>query len=552
MRKFNFCIVLFLLSINCALGQQYRKSVKPVKNVILMIPDGTSTSVLSIARWYQMYNGGSDLLNLDPYLCGLVKTYSSNSPIPDSAPAMSAYMTGVPARKGNLSIYPETDQDQDIYPIDTMLANQPLITVFEAARLIKNKSTGIVVTTDFCHATPAGCTTHHYDRKAYSSLASQMAYSNLDVVFGGGFSVVTDEIKEYFKRKNTTFIGKNLTTFREFSGNNPVWALFADRDMSYDLDRNPEKQPSLSEMTKKAIDLLDEKENGFFLMIEGSRVDMAAHANDPIGIIREFLAFDKAVGVAIDYAKKNGETAVVILPDHGNSGINFGSKKFLNYSEKGLKYTFDNISKYRKTAKGLEVVLLKTKPENIRAVFKEYTNIDLTQDEEKQLLASKNYKEYDYTQVGSTENMVSSIAKIMTSRTYFDFVSGSHTGEDVFLAAYHPNGDIPTGLNTNIEINKYLCDLVGLDKVLMQYTNNFFVKHTDLFKGDEYSIEDRNVPTLIVKKGNDQLIIPAYSSIILINNKPVDIGSLILYSDKTKFFYLPEITLWPHPPLAIQ
>ena len=539
MKKLNICIILLLLSVNCFFGQQYRKNIRPVKNVILMIPDGTSTSVLSIARWYQMYNGGNDLLNIDPYLCGLVKTYSSNSPIPDSAPAMSAYMTGVPARKGNVSVYPEQDLEQDINPVDARLIYQPLMTVFEAARLMKNNATGIVVTTDFCHATPAACTTHYYDRKAYNRLAPQMAYSNPDVVFGGGYSAVTDDMKKYFKSQNTAFIEKDLNTFGQFSEDNKVWALFADRDMSYDLDRNLTKQPSLEEMTKKAIELLDKKDGGFFLMVEGSRVDMAAHANDPVGVITEFLAFDKAVGIAIDYANKNGETAVVILPDHGTSGLSFGSKKFFDYSEKGLKHTFGNISKYKKSAKGLEVVLLKTKPEKLASVFKEYTDIDLTEDEVELLLSSKNYKETDYTEVGNTTNMVSSIAKIMTSRTYFDFVSGSHTGEDVFLAVYHPDGDIPVGLHTNIEINKYLCDLIGLENSLTHYTESFFAKHTDVFKGYEYSINEMDVPTLIVKKGKNKLIIPAYSSIAFINGKAFDIGSVSIYIDKTKLFYLP-------------
>lgn len=129
-----------------------------------MIPDGTSTSVLSIARWYQIYNrlGGKNL-NVDPYLCGLVKTYSSNSPIPDSAPAMSAYTTGVPSRVGNIAIYPVADDAQDIYPIDASMSYQPLVTVLEAAKIEKNKALGIVVTTDFCHATPASCASHHYN-----------------------------------------------------------------------------------------------------------------------------------------------------------------------------------------------------------------------------------------------------------------------------------------------------------------------------------------------------------------------------------------------------
>lgn len=503
-----------------------------------MIPDGTSTSVLSIARWYQIYNGGQKNLNLDPYLCGLVKTYSSNAPIPDSAPAMSAYMTGVPAQRGNVAIYPLADPSQDIDPIDTSMAYQPLVTVMEAAKIEKKKAAGVVVTVDFCHATPAACASHHYNRGEYKYLAPQMAYNNLDVVFGGGYSVVTDDMKKYFEQTGTKYIKRDIDTFRNFSGNEKVWALFSSRNIPYDIDRES-RHPSLAEMTEKALQRLDKEDKGFFLMVEGSRVDMAAHATDPIGVVTEFLAFDKAVGIAIDYAKKDGETAVVILPDHGNSGLNFGSKNFLNYSEKGLDHTFANISKYKRTAKGLEEILLKTKPEDVKSVFKEYTNIDLTDEEITTLLSSKNYKVADYTQVGSTANMVSSIAHIMTSRTYFGFVSGSHTGEDVFLAAYHPQGDLPIGLNTNVDINKYLCDLVGLDQPLNQLTQKVFAKHTDVFNGYQYSVNEKEIPVLTVKKGKKTLVITAFTSVAYLDGKPFDIGSVTVYIDKNKTFYLP-------------
>ena len=82
------------------------KEVKPVKNVILMIPDGTSLGVYSAARWYKIYNNLGEGLNIDPYITGTVSTFSSNAPIGDSAPTTSAYMTGIPSRTGHVSIYP--------------------------------------------------------------------------------------------------------------------------------------------------------------------------------------------------------------------------------------------------------------------------------------------------------------------------------------------------------------------------------------------------------------------------------------------------------------
>lgn len=89
-------------------------------------------------------------------------------------------------------------------------------------------------------------------------------------------------------------------------------------------------------------------------MVEGSRVDMAAHAKDPVGVITEMLAFDKAVGVALDFARRDGRTAVVIMPDHGTSGLSFGDGAYKDYASKGLDSAYMNISKVRRTASGLE------------------------------------------------------------------------------------------------------------------------------------------------------------------------------------------------------
>ena len=543
MKRIYTIILVFILIFPVYGQQQYRTPVKPVKNVILMIPDGTSTSVLAASRWYQIYNNlGGDKLHLDPYLCGSVKTFQSNAPIPDSAPAMSGYTTGVPARAGNIAIYPQADPGEDIIEVDTSMAFQPVATVMEAAKLDKKKALGVVVTVDFCHATPAACVSHHYNRAAYNYLAPQMAYQDMDVVFGGGAKAVTDEIKLYLKGNETDYYRNNIKAFRNYNGEEKLWALFADGYLPYDLDRDEEKIPSLAEMTEKALTRLSRSENGFFLMVEGSQVDAAAHATDPVGIITEFLAFDKAVGVAIDYAKKDGETAVVILPDHGNSGFNFASRKLLNYTSKGLKHTFDTVSKYKKTAKGLEKILLKTQPDSIKTVFKQYTDIDLTNEELQLLLSSKNYKTADYTQVGNTVNMISSIAHIMTAHTYFDFISGNHTGEDVFLAAYHPQGGVPLGMNTNTEVNQYLCDLIGLERPLSVITSELFSKHSDIFKGKEYkvklSVKDRAI--LTVKKGKNELVVPAFSSVAFFNGEPFKLGSVTVYIDRNNTLYLPK------------
>ena len=543
MKKICVSLMFLFIFLTTWAQQQYRREVKPTKNVIVMIPDGTSIGVVSAARWYKIYNNlGGNNLAIDPYLCGTVKTFSSNAPIGDSAPTTSAYMTGMPQQTGNVAIYPIADPANDLVPVDPAKAYQPLATILEAAKYQQNKATGLVVTVEFPHATPADCSAHYYARGKYLYIASQMAYQNLDVMFGGGNSIITDDIKQHFKNTGTTLIQDDVNAFRNFKGKEKIWALFCDRQHPYDLDRDDTQVPSLAEMTEKALNRLSQNKNGFFLMVEGSKVDWSAHGNDAVGCITEYLAFDRAVAKVMDFAKKNGETTVIVLPDHGNSGFTIGRRDLKSYDKATKDQLFGNVSQYKKTGEGLERILLKTDPSQFMSVFKEYTNIDLTDEELNLLLSSKNYKhESDYMKVSNSVNMASTIINIMNAHTYFGFTTGGHTGEEVFLAAYHPEGDLPIGMNLNTEINQYLFAAMGLKTSLAEMTEEIFAKHTDVFKGLDYSIDkSTDFPVLTVKKGQNVLTIPAFKSVAYLNGKEITLKSVTVYIDKNDTFYIPK------------
>ena len=520
-------------------GNHYHKSVKPTKNIIVMIPDGTSIGVVSAARWYKIYNNMGDVLHIDPYFCGTVRTFSSNAPIGDSAPTTSAYMTGMPQQTGNVSIYPVADPANDLVKVDPEMAYQPLVTILEAARIEKNKATGLVVTCEFPHATPADCSSHYYNRGDYQKIGSQMAYQNLDVMFGGGTELVSDDMRQHFNSKQIAYYANDINSFRNHT-KGKIWSLFENPSVPYDIDRDPNRVPSLAEMTQKAIDLLSQNKNGFFLMVEGSKIDWAAHANDAVGCITEYIAFDDAVKIAMDFAKKAGNTTVIIMPDHGNSGFTIGRRDLPSYDRATISQLFENVSKYKRTAEGLEKILLGKRPEDIKPVIKEYTEIDITDEEFKLLLSSRNYRPENYTKVSDGPNMNATLNAIMNKRTWFGFTTGGHTGEEVFLAAYHPLGNIPIGMNTNMDINHYLADVLGLSKRLPELTSEVFAKHTTVFASYDVTIDKSNaaMPTLIVRKGNKTLEIPAFKSVAYLDKQAFDIGSVTVYIDRNDTFYL--------------
>ena len=537
MRKKVSLLFVFLLIVNIGFSQ----TVRPTKNVIVMIPDGTSLSVVSASRWVKAYLNEGNHLNIDPYLSGTVTTFSSNAPIGDSAPTTSTYMTGVPQQAGNVSMYPVADPANDIVKLNPDSAYQPLATILEAMKIEQKKAAGLVVTCEFPHATPADCASHYYSRSKYPVLAPQMAANNLNVMFGGGNDFITDEMKAFLKSTGTSLFQDDKKGMMNFTGDK-VWALFDKQAMPYDLDRNPDVIPSIAEMTTKALEILNKNPNGFFLMVEGSKVDWAAHANDPAGMIGEFLAFDKAVGAAIEFAKKDGNTTIVVLPDHGNSGFSIGrnglKKSYTSLTKDDL---FGTVSKIKRTAEGLEKMLLNTKPENIKEVFMQYTGIEITNDELKTLAGSKNYKTEDYTQVSNSNNMTHNITVILNERMPFGFTTGGHTGEEVFLAVYHPKGDILKGNVRNTDVHQYLYKVAGLEKPMNQLTSEIFAKHTDVFNGLKYSIvQGKDFPKLVVKNKRKTLEIPAYSSVASLNGVSFSLGSVVVYVDKNNTFYLPK------------
>ena len=535
MKRIISIFVLLLFTINCIVAQN-------IKNVIVLIPDGTSLPVVSAARWYKEYNTGKAGLNIDPYLCGTIRTYSSNAPIGDSAPTTSCYMTGYPSRAGYVSTYPPADPKNDIVPMDPEKAYQPLMTVFEAARITQNKATGLVVTCEFTHATPADCSAHSYNRGKYEWIAPQIAHNKLDVVIGGGVKYLLDTDKQFLQNEGYGVFLNDINGFRNHKGNK-MWALFGEVGMAYDIDRDPAKEPSLAEMTKIAIEKLSKNKNGFFLMVEGSQIDWAAHANDAAALITEMLAFDEACGVALDFAKADGKTVVVILPDHGNSGFSIGSNKCPSYSSLTKDQLFGPVSKVKAGFGTITSRLNNTDPANLREVFNSLTGITLSFNDYVQIMQCSDYRRSTLAdeEKNKDSRLLNVVADIINRNNCFGFTTFGHTGEEVFLAVYDPTKNRLTGHHSNIELNHYLRKSLGLKQSLESLTNDYFAKHTDVFVNYSFTITSKNdIPVLEIKNNNKIMEIQPNTSIVKLNGKDIRLNSVVIYVDKNNTFYLPK------------
>ena len=532
------------------------EKVKPVKNIILMITDGTSISTVSAARWLQVYRDPANTrLNIDPWLCAYVRTCNSDAPIGDSAPTTSCYVTGHLSRSAYVSTFPPYKGQDNIEPVDSTRAYAPMASILEAGRQLQGKALGMVFTCQFCHATPADCSAHYYNRNASQLLADQTVHNGFDVIIGGGNRYLTDAGEAYLRQNGTSVYRNDLQAMRADKGNK-MWALFGDVDMDYDLDRNPQEQPSLAEMTETALSKLSKDKDGFFLMVEGSKVDWAAHDNDPAALPNEFLAFDKACGVALDFARRNGNTAVIIVPDHGNSGFSIGRRDLNDYSRQPLRKLFGQVDKYKRSADGMERLINEQPFDSLRSLWKTYQGIDLSPEEFSQIVNCKDYKPSpipeEMRQPDKTSSLYSPylsviITKILTKHTPFGWTTGGHTGEDVFLAVYNPNNQRPLGFTTNTELAHYIQSLWSMDQTKMdRFTDQIFARHKDVFAGYQYTIkrsEEKNVwPELIVSNpaNGKSLTVRSFSNVVEVGDKQVQLPSVITYVDRNDMFYLPK------------
>ncbi len=218
---------------------------------------------------------------------------------------------------------------------------------------------------------------------------------------------------------------------------------------------------------------------------------------------------------------------------------------------------FHQFSLYKLTAEGFANKVNSVPNSEVQDVFRTYAGFELTQEEMNALNNCKDYKNSPIPENQRRQEDNSSMysgsltglmAHIITSRTCFGFTSDGHTGEEVFLAAYHPQGTLPLGMNTNIELNEYLCNLFGLTHANLEgLTSKNFVRHTEVFK--DYACEivpaadKKGSPTLVVKNKKKQLTITPFSNIVKSGKKGQDeirLNSVIVYVDKNNTFYLPE------------
>jgi alkaline phosphatase len=429
-----FVILFSLPGVNRAAAEQ---NAQPVKNIIFLIGDGMGVSYTSAYRYLKDDPATKkvELTEFDRYLVGQQTTYPGDSKenVTDSAASATAMSTG--KKTYNSAIAVGKDRNE-------------LRTVLEAAKE-KGKATGLVATAQITHGTPASFAAHDDNRDHMEAIADD--YYNeriegrhkIDVMLGGGQDVFIRKdrnLVEEFKQDGYSYVTKLGELIND--KNSQVLGLFSKGGLPKMIDRSKDV-PSLADMTASAIERLNQNNNGFFLMVEGSQIDWAGHDNDIVAAMSEMEDFEAAFKTAIDFAKKDGQTLVIATADHSTGGYTIGAGGEYNWFSqiiKAVHRTPDFMAE--QIAGGAEV----------EETLKSYVDLQLTKKEIKTVKRAARKKEIKLIDLA--------IEDIINKRSNTGWTTDGHTGEDVNVYAYGPGSEQFKGQIDNTDHAKFIFEIL--------------------------------------------------------------------------------------------
>lgn len=453
------------------LKELFGEKKKTKKNVIFMVSDGMGPASVNLARTFRQYRDElprDDILTLDRHFVGHSRTMSSDSFITDSAAGATAFSCGRKSYNGAISVLPN---------------HKPCGTVLEAAKL-QGYKTGLVVTTRITDATPA-CFSAHVNNRGEEDLIAEQQIGDyrlgrmVDLMIGGGRchylprsvkggcrhdsrNLVQEAVKNGWN-----YVG-DMAGFQSLdAGENvtlPLLGLLAPTDIPFDLDRERSVYPSLEESARTALRALEkateESDEGFFLMIEGSRIDHAGHSNDPAAQVREVLAYDEAFRAAVEFAKQSDtETVVVSTSDHETGGVTVARQVGRHYPA----YVWRPEVLLNATHSG-EYLAGKLKHHKTDGK-KELQNF-IKHEIVEQGLGIYNYNDKEIDQlVRHKKGAQDIIVNMVSKRSQTGFTTHGHSAVDVNVYAFSKHGetDVLRGSNENTDVGAFIQSFLNLD-----------------------------------------------------------------------------------------
>eukprot|EP00992_Anisonema_acinus_P014245 TRINITY_DN917_c0_g1_i1.p1 TRINITY_DN917_c0_g1~~TRINITY_DN917_c0_g1_i1.p1 ORF type:complete len:527 (+),score=173.29 TRINITY_DN917_c0_g1_i1:55-1581(+) len=459
-------VVLVILAVE--LASRHSEPPQPVQNVILLIGDGFGLGQATLARAAYSLRPGDTLpgnpppLTLDTFLAGSSRTHSADTLVTDSAAGATALSCAQKTNNRMIAMLPNGEACQ---------------TILEAARLQKGMRTGLISTSRVTHATPASFAAHVPERDEEATIAQQMAAAGVDVLMGGG--------RRYFLPNGTTGSKRPdewdgveqmrqdgytvVETTAELEGfasqgatSGKLLGLFSLSHMDYVIER-PATQPSLSQMFSTALPLL-QNSNGFFLMVEGSRIDMACHKNDAASMVKEVLEFEDVAARVLDFAKQDGHTLVVATADHETGGVSLGYQAdplvypVYRYDPRVLWGMNISVESAAAVIEDQAKAAVAADPNTnltalIDASIKQLYNVSGSSSD---LAEAAACLQYDLQDTGARQSFPPAVGRVVSHTCDIGWTTAGHTGMDVPLYAAGAGADAFAGSLENSDIGARL------------------------------------------------------------------------------------------------
>ncbi len=462
------------------------KSTATPKYIFLFIGDGMSYPQVQSASYYLGAvdtNGKTEAQDLNFMkfpVAGSAKTFDSTSFCPDSASTATSISTGYKTYSGVINM-------------DTTMTKK-YETISEKLKKQLGYKIGIITSVNINHATPAAFYAHQVSRNNYYEIGLEMIASGFDYFAGGALKNPTGNKKDqkdlYELAREAGY--KVITTqdkaqsLKASDGKAVVVSeKLADSEaMSYQIDAKPEEW-KLADYVKKGIDVLDNK-NGFFMMVEGGKIDWACHANDAASSIQDTIALDRAVDEAMKFYKKHPqETLILVTGDHETGGLTIGFagtnydtylKNISNQKISYAKFDSDFVANYKKNKTAFSQVLADIEA-NFGLVSKSNAKLNTDQnliltDYEYQKLqtaytmtmsgSTRQLSQEEYVLYGTYEPLTVTITHILNNKSGIDFSSYSHTGIPVPVFAIGCGSSLFDGFYDNTDIYKNMAKLTSV------------------------------------------------------------------------------------------
>ena len=457
-------IAAFGLNSTCA-----QTTFSKPKNIIILFADGTTNAQYEFGRYSSAQLRQQSFAVTDVVMTKgnyqLMKTESANYFVTDSAAAASAMSTGYKVNNGAISVTPDGSSPP---------------TLMKRAKDY-GKRIGLISTAPIYDASPAAFSVHAKSRRDSESIVNQYLELSPEVLLGGGSNYFLPSAEPGGKRKDGKDMIKafqdkgyqyiNLPAQLAQINSNKVLGLFAEEDLDYEIDRNPQETPNLSQMLFSALNVLNakrsEKNNqGFVLFVENENTDSAGHQNDVAALMRDLWVFDDAVKVALEFQKLNPDTLLIVTGDHETGGFSptygrknlspAGSSNYLNIQLSQLK----QIERFTMSLNEFsDKFKAKTKQNISQAELDAYLN-QLLQDGFPGLVLDDDLREKILTQgqLGPNSNYLPSniLSLAIARQTGFYWGSSGHTPAPITVAAIGPGSSIFKGIDDNTEFAKKL------------------------------------------------------------------------------------------------